>query len=226
MGAHTAAVHALEVFESTAKSLGYQVVSRERAAPPLRLVKQGSCNSVLFWLSCREIESKSGGTKVAELAKLRLSECLEILSSERPSLGCGAAAAIALALAAGCAAKAAAVSAKHETAQAMRNRQRELEALGRQALGAAQQETQRFVRFVQDRTAETLAPLISTESELEQICSEVLDRVAVLQSEVDESVSGDLVAARILCEAFLSIERHNRVENSRIAKPDRDGEAS
>jgi hypothetical protein len=156
---------------------------------------------------------------MAELSKLRLSECLEILSSDRPALGSGAAAAIALALAAGCAAKAAAVSAKHETAQGMRAAQRELEALGREALDAAQQETQRFARFVRDRREENLAPLTRTESELEQICSRILDRVTALETGIDASLSGDLFAARTLCEAFLSIERRNRVENARIAKP-------
>jgi hypothetical protein len=155
---------------------------------------------------------------MAELSKLRLSECLEILSSDGPSLGSGSAAAIALALAAGRAAKAAAVSAKHD-AQHMRAAQRELETLGREALAAAQEETQRFARFIRDRRAENFEPLMSTESELEQICSKVLDRVTALEGEVDESVSGDLVAARALCEAFLTIERRNRVENSSIAKP-------
>jgi hypothetical protein len=156
---------------------------------------------------------------MAELSKLRLSECLEILSSDAPSVGCGSAAAIALALAAGCAAKAAAVTAKREPGERMRAAQRELETLGRDALAAAQQETQRFVRFVRDRRAENLEPLISAESELEQICSKVLDRVAALEREVDDRVSGDLVGARALCEAFLSIERRNRVENSRLAQP-------
>jgi formiminotetrahydrofolate cyclodeaminase len=151
---------------------------------------------------------------MAELSKLRLSECLDMLASDRPSLGSGAAAAIALALAAGCAAKAAGVSAKHDAAQTMHAAQRELEALGRRALAAGQQESQRFVRFVRDSRTENLKPLVATENELEQICGKVLERITALQDEVDASVSGDLLAARALCEAFLTIEKHNRAENS------------
>jgi len=139
-----------------------------------------------------------------------LKDFLRDLSSEEGRTGSGAAGAIALALAAACAAKAAAITLKHEPANApLRQAHEQLLAYIDAAIEGSDDDTQRFRKFLQNRSTQAAQRVISADEKLLGLVNEVAGILEALDPQIIQAVAGDLVAARALSDAARTIQVEN-----------------
>ena len=139
---------------------------------------------------------------------------VDAIASEHVSPGSGSAAALALALGAACAGKAAAISLRHYPERlALQGARMELERIAARALSGAQEDADRFARFVHDHDPQSGKQLLRAGESLEHTAERLERLIGELEPLVAEVVRADIGAARALCRAFLTIERANLREN-------------
>ena len=140
---------------------------------------------------------------------------LRDLSSADRLPGSGAAGAIALALAAACAAKAAGISLKHAPEnEELRQARAKLMAYIDAAIEGSDQDTERFARFLHQRSEAAARSVVAADLKLLALVEELTESFARLDEQVRRSVSGDLVAARALTQAARTIQIENIEELS------------
>ena len=160
-------------------------------------------------------EQPVGGRPVGA-AERSLTELLTELAAGGISPGAGAAGAITLALAAACAGKAVAISLKHHPQDEALGRARDqLAELRRLALVGADEDGRRFEDFVHSKDTAAADRLLQAGQGLRQLAAALTDLLDVVEARIDAVVAGDLVAARALCAASITIEAENLDENRR-----------
>lgn len=143
---------------------------------------------------------------------------VEALASDAVAPGSGAAAAVALALAAGCAAKAAAVTLKHRPGdQRLTELHDRLRVFAGHALTGADRDAQRFEAFQKQKSAATAAPLLRSGEQLQHSAADLQRWLDELAGQVSAVVHGDVLAARALCTACVTIHSENLKENQRAS---------
>jgi Formiminotransferase-cyclodeaminase len=135
---------------------------------------------------------------------------LRELSSPQGLFGSGSAAGVALALAAACAAKAAALTLKHRPddlrlRSAHDNLLRQIDA----ATAGAEQDARRFAQFLHNRSSDSVQHVIAVDEKLLNIVDDVTAILESIEPYVQQSVAGDLVAARALAGAARTIQVEN-----------------
>jgi hypothetical protein len=149
------------------------------------------------------------------IAELRVKDLIAAIGSDHISPGAGSAGAAALALATACACKATAITLKHrpDDVELPRVLQR-LHAISRRALAAADKDSAAFAAFMREKGSATTSRLIVTERRLGELIAELIAVVTIIEPRILKSVAGDLVAARALAHAALTIEARNEAETT------------
>jgi formiminotetrahydrofolate cyclodeaminase len=143
-----------------------------------------------------------------------VSDLLAALASDAASPGAGAAAGVTLALAAACARKAVAISLKRQPEHATLVRAGEqLDGIARRALRGADEDARQFEEFLRARDAHAAERLTRAEIRMLKLASELVQAMNEVEGEIAPVVGGDMLAARALCRAVLTIEAKNLDES-------------
>lgn len=140
-----------------------------------------------------------------DVRQLSVDEVLEAVSVARPSSGAGIAAALALALAAACGRKAAGVTLKRKEAADLQEIDEHLALLQHRAVSHAQRDQLLFKAFLETRQPLQAQNLVESSQLFQQLVADVgreIDRLAPL---VNDSVAGDVDAARSLHRAAADV---------------------
>jgi len=144
-----------------------------------------------------------------------LGALIKEIASNEIAPGAGSAAAVGLALAAACAGKAVAISLKHrEHDRVLSQAAQTLAAIAERALSGADEDAKHFRALVKAKDSQAAHRLIESGTHLQQVADALRDVLDAIESSVVTQVSGDLRAARVLCDAFSEIQTSNLAENS------------
>ena len=140
-----------------------------------------------------------------DVRQLTVAEVLEAVSGPRPSSGAGIAAALALSLAAACGRKAAGVTLKRNDAPDLQEIDDHLALLQHRAVSHAQRDQLLFKAFLETKQPLQAQNLVESAQLFQQLAADVereIDRLAPL---VNDSLAGDVDAARSLHRAAADI---------------------
>lgn len=153
------------------------------------------------------------------LESITLSDLIKLLCSESAEAGSGTAASVALALGAACFAKATVLSARSDgRPPTLRDASDQLCHFATEALRLADRESQRFAETIRSEDATAARDLIQVDERLLQLAERIQNKVEELSPHVDRSLQGDVLAARALRAAGVTILRRNEAENARDAE--------
>jgi Formiminotransferase-cyclodeaminase len=151
--------------------------------------------------------------KNESLAQQTLSAVIEAIASDDVSPGAGSAAAVGLALATACARKAVAISEKHREDVVLSRARETLAEISQLALQGADEDAERFRAFMKDKNGSSAQDLVDSGERLQRLGAVFLSVLDEIESHIESSVSGDVVAARALCKAFMKIQSENLQES-------------
>jgi hypothetical protein len=157
------------------------------------------------------------------LAELTVNGLIGQISSRDIAPGAGVAGAVCLALASACAAKAVVISLKHSPKDARLTRSHELlKNLCVWAMHGADVDSVAFKEFIRHRSPHTAKELIDTGETIAHLIAGLLSIIDAVESHVDPSMKGDLIAAKALAAAARTIQQTNETEikNSRHDQPE------
>jgi hypothetical protein len=153
------------------------------------------------------------------LADLHTKTLIELIGSTSTAPGAGAAGAIALALAAACAAKAVAISAKHSPGQArLTVAHTRLDTVRDFALRGADVDALAFTQFIRNHTTASATNLVETGQRMEWLIKLLFSIIEEVAPFINQSMAGDLVAARALGAAASTIQSANETEAATAAE--------
>jgi Formiminotransferase-cyclodeaminase len=147
------------------------------------------------------------------LADLRISELVELISSNKISPGAGVAGAVALALGAACAAKAVSISLKHSPQDAsLAIALSGLEKIRGFALQGADTDSQAFADFVRHKSAIGATELVEAGEAMAHLIDALCAIIRDVEPHVTSMMTGDLIAAKSLAAAARTIQSANEAE--------------
>ena len=147
------------------------------------------------------------------LADLRISELVELISSNRISPGAGVAGAVTLALGAACAAKAVSISLKHSPHDACLSIALSgLEKVRDFALQGADTDSQAFADFVRHKSAIGATELVEAGEAMAHLIDELCAIIRDVEPQIIPTMTGDLIAAKSLAAAARTIQSANEAE--------------
>jgi formiminotetrahydrofolate cyclodeaminase len=140
------------------------------------------------------------------------------IGSNRVTPGAGAAGAVALALGAACAAKAVAISLKHRPAEVgLQHALVKFEHIASLALKDADRDSAAFAGFLRSPNADSAARLVKEGDQVAHLIDALLGALAEVESDIEPTMAGDLLAARALAAASRSIQQSNEAETKDAA---------
>lgn len=165
-----------------------------------------------------------------------MADLLAGIASTAPAPGAGAAGAVALALGAACARKALRLTlAHHPEGHALAPADDRLAGIAAESLAGAQEDARLFAAFIAamrlphaddaartaraDAIAAAAAALVALAERLMALGAEGAELIDATAAAIDETMRGDLTAARALIDAAVTIQRANAAENRRHAQP-------
>jgi hypothetical protein len=150
------------------------------------------------------------------LAELTVNGLIEHISSRDIVPGAGAAGAVCLALASACAAKAVVISLKHSPEDARLSTSLDvLKGLCASALHGADVDSQLFEEFIRHKDSRAAGKLVNTGETMARLIVGLLSTIDGVESHIDPSMKGDLIAAKALATAARTIQRTNETEIKR-----------
>jgi hypothetical protein len=147
------------------------------------------------------------------LADLRISELVELISSNKISPGAGVAGAVTLSLGAACAAKAVSISLKHSPQDACLTKALSgLEKIRGFALQGADTDSRAFEDFIRHKSAIGATELVEAGEVMARLIDALCAIIRDVEPHITSTMTGDLIAAKSLAAAARTIQTANEVE--------------